>query len=139
MQSPIFSHFDLPAMERHWFHSLLAPLIRAPLGLRIGRCEFVRYFSVFIWSMRVFGDFAVFMRCDPSFWIAVSLGSLLHIHHSTNGSFIDAFFVVMKIGKIKTSLESWSVHYGLGLTRPGCLIGDHHILCHEKFACNPKF
>lgn len=35
-----------------------------------------------------------------------------------------AFSIVMKIGKIETSLESWSVHYGLGLTRPVCLIAD---------------
>ena len=66
--SPILSHFDLRAMERHWFHSLLAPGIHVPFGSRIGRCEFVRYFSVFIWSMRVFGDFAVLIRSAPSFW-----------------------------------------------------------------------
>ena len=59
-----------------------------------------------------------------------------------------ALFVVMKIGKIETGLESWSVHMDrslrsgpdqTGLSDRRSVIGDHHILCHEKFACNPKF
>ena len=52
----------------------LQPGIHTPLGSRTGRCELVRYISVFIGAgeLRVFGDFAVLVRLLKHYVVLVT-------------------------------------------------------------------